>query len=77
MASLKIDISSFALNDVLLLYFNLILLTYSKRGTSAMGLKFAESRFENYEILFPLILDICSFCTSTWPSTLVILPKSF
>ena len=55
MTSPKIDISSFSLNGFLLVYFNFILLPYSKRGAFGMAIQFAEYRIENYEILLPLI----------------------
>ena len=55
MTSLKIDLSSFSLEYFLLVYLNFILLPSLKRETFVIAMKFAESRFENYEILLPLM----------------------
>ena len=44
MTSPKIDSSSFTLNDFLLVYFDFILLPYS-RDTFFMAMKFVEFRF--------------------------------
>ena len=76
MTSPKIDSSSFTLNDFLLVYFDFILLPYSKRETFFMAIKSAEPRFDNNKILLPFISEICSFFASTWPTLLDLLLKS-
>ena len=41
-----------------------------------IAIKFAESRFENYEVLLSLLLEIYPFFILLWPSPPVIQPKS-